>query len=112
MSRFLVRRLAGLEKQAATVLAVTEYPPIPPLSECKGWTLQQHMDLWERVRRGEYSERPEEVEVRKKWDLEGKSLEDLADIYGQMRQETKEEVRRELATWSDADFPKPASPQR
>ncbi len=112
MSRPTIRRLVGLEKQAATVIAVTQYPPIPPLSECKGWTLQQHMDLWERVRRGEYSVSPEEVEGRRTWDLKGKTLEELAEIYGQMCQETREEVRRELATWSDADFPKPSSPQR
>ena len=109
MSRSLMRRLAGLEKQAATVLAVTEYPPIPPLSERKGWTLQQHMDLWERVRRGEYSERPEDVARHPRIDPEGKTPQELADIYEQVCRETREEVRRELATWRDTDFPKPSS---
>jgi hypothetical protein len=113
MSRPTIRRLANLEKQATTVLAATQYPPIPPLSECKGWTLQRHIDLWERVRRGEYSETPEEeVQGRRTWDLKGKTPEELADIYGQMCQETEEEVRRELATWTSADFPpKPSSPR-
>ncbi len=113
MSRPTIRRLVGLEKQAATVIAVTQYPPIPPLSECKGWTLQQHMDLWERVRRGEYSESPEDIEHRRAWamDLKGKTPEELGEIYGQMCEETREEVRRELATWTAADFPKPSLPR-
>jgi hypothetical protein len=109
MSRPTIRRLAGLEKQAATVLAAVQYPPIPPLSECKGWTLQQHMDLWERVRRGEYSENPEDVARRPRIDPEGKTLQELADIYEQMCRETEEEVRRELATLRDTDFPEPSS---
>ncbi len=110
MSRFLTRRLTGLEKQAATVLAATQYPPIPPLSECKGWTVKQHVDLYERVRRGEYSVSADDVESRPRIDPEGKTPQELANIYGQMRQETKEEVRRELATWRDTDFPKPSKP--
>ncbi len=80
MSRSIIRRLASLEKQAAASTAAAQYPPIPPLAECKGWTLQQHMDLYERVRRGEYSESPEEVEGRRTWYLKGKSVEELADI--------------------------------
>lgn len=99
MSRPTIRRLVGLEKQAATVIAAAQHPPIPPLSECKGWTLQQHMDLWERVRRGEYSVSPEEVEGRPPMDLEGKTLDELADLYEQSCQETEDEVRRELDSW-------------
>ena len=115
MGRSTVRRLANLEKQATTVLAAVQYPPILPLSECKGWTLQQHMDLWERVRRGDYSETPEDVERRlersRAMDLKGKSLEELADVYGQMCRETEEEVRRELELWRSADGPVLSSPR-
>ncbi len=112
MSRPTIRRLVGLEKQAATVIAATQYPPIPPLSECKGWTLQQHMELYERVRRGEYSVSADDVEIRPQMDLEGKTLDELADLYEQSCRESEEEVRRELATWSDADFPpKPSLPR-
>ncbi len=99
MSRFLTRRLTRLEKQAATVLAATQYPPIPPLSECKGWTLQQHMELYERVRRGEYSVSADDVESRPPMDLKDKSLEELADLYEQSCRESEDEVRRELDSW-------------
>ncbi len=112
MNRFLTRRLTGLEKEAATVLAAVQHPPIPPLAERRGWTLKQHMDLYERVRRGEYSISPDDVDSRPPMDLEGKTLDELADIYEQMCRESEEEVRRELATWTSADFPKPSSPQR
>ncbi len=107
MSRPTIRRLVGLEKQAATVMAATQYPPIPSLAECRGWTLQQHVELWDRVRRGEYSVSPDDDEGRRTWDLKGKSVEELADIYGQMCRETEEQVRREMELWRSADGPEP-----
>ena len=111
MSRPTIRRLANIEKQAATVLAAVQYPSIPPLSERRGWTLQQHQELYARVLRGEYSESPDDVESRKKIDWEGKTLDELAEMWEQSCRETWDEIRRESETWRDTDFPEPLSPR-
>jgi hypothetical protein len=95
MSRSLTRRLAGLEKQVAGTVAGPQYPPIPSMAERKRMTLHELQALWERVRRGEYSISPVDVESRPAMDLEGKSPQELAKAYAKSCDKTWEVARRE-----------------
>jgi hypothetical protein len=92
MNRFIHRRLAGLEKEAATMVAASQYPPIPSLAEQKLMSLAELQELYNRVLRGEYSQRPGAEDRR--MDPEGKTTEELADAYARLCHETAEEIGR------------------